>query len=285
MMSPERKDFFNQEPGQQKAKKEMPDLPEKRSYVDIVQAQQQDNDAQDAVRELKKAQNECNPSQSKFLTSANEYSETLFQEPAAKRPRLDRYEEEKDNQKSGVITKSTFDDESNAGLPSVTIKSHVARPLLRRDGASKTRTDTSTEMSDREKAQQDTASEWDDKETQHVLKKQKLLGATGGQTASGNKTSTKWDTPRRTATNIAAGITPMMGETPRRNRWDLTPAAGAATPRATPRMLGATPSRFSDNKGQILQTPTRWSETPSSFSRYPQKESMFTDAPTTAQMQ
>lgn len=67
------------------------------------------------------------------------------------------------------------------------------------------------------------------------------------------RSSTKWDTPRRTATNIAAGITP-MGATPRRNRWDLTPAAGiGATPRATPRltmqMLGATPSRFSDVKG------------------------------------
>jgi hypothetical protein len=182
----------------------------------------------------------------------------------SKRPRLDRYEEEKEG-KSGVITKSTFDDESNAGLPSVTIKSHMpaARPLLRRDGGSKMRTDTSTEMSDREKAQQDTASEWDDKETQHSLKKLKQQGATGGQTAIGNRTTTKWDTPRRTATNIAAGITP-MAETPRRNRWDLTPAAGA-TPRATPRMsmIGATPSRFSDNKGQILQTPTRWSETPS----------------------
>lgn len=83
------------------------------------------------------------------------------------------------------------------------------------------------------------------------MKKQRLAGATGGQTAIGNRSSTKWDTPRRTATNIAAGITP-VGETSRRNRWDLTPAAGA-TPRATPRMsmqmLGATPSRFSDNKG------------------------------------
>lgn len=79
-----------------------------------------------------------------------------------------------------MITKSTFDDEGNGGIPSVTIKSHVPRPLLRRGGeGGKQRNETSTELSDRDKSQHDTASEWDDKETQHSLKKKRLEGATG----------------------------------------------------------------------------------------------------------
>lgn len=93
----------------------------------------------------------------------------------AKRPRLDRYEEEKDTQQKGVITKSTFDDETNVGLPSVTIKSHVTKPLLRRNDG-KMRADSTTELSDRDKSQHETASEWDDKETQHSLKKKRLEG-------------------------------------------------------------------------------------------------------------
>jgi hypothetical protein len=102
-------------------------------------------------------------------------------------------------------------------MPAVVIKSHLKRKPA----------ESGTE----------TASEWDEKESQTQLGK----SGKGATATRSLRSSAKWDTPRRTAS--------LLGETPRRNRWDLTPSG--ATAGVTPRggRITATPSRFTNAAG------------------------------------